>query len=136
ITWTLDHLHTTDVVVEMRFKAKQSGYFSLATPTLFATDPANVESAMLPGYFQGRDIQSDLLRAHASGQGIPDIPVVVRARTASTLSPLIQNKQGITLAVIADPQTTATDPWSGSRDSRGEWRLGLSLMNRQSQLSP
>jgi len=136
ITWTLDHLYTSDIWVEMRIKAKQSGYFSFASPTLFATSPDDLEWAMLPGYFQGHEIQPDLLRAYAYGQGIPNIPVVVRERTASTLSPLIQNKQGITLAVIADPEATATDPWAGSHDTRSEWRLGLSLMNRQAQLSP
>lgn len=135
ITWALDRVYTNDVLVEMEVKANKAGYYSFATPTLFPTEPTELDWAMLPGYFQGREIQPDLLRAYAYGQGVPALPVVVRERTASTLSPIIQNKQGITLAVIAEPGT-ATDPWSGSRDSRGEWRLGLSLMNRKGQLSP
>ncbi|MGC4232317.1 MAG: glycerophosphoryl diester phosphodiesterase [Niabella sp.] len=134
-TWTLDRLYMHDVVVEMRIKAHQAGYFSFATPTLFTTDPANLEWAMLPGYFQGRTIQPDLLRAYAYGQGIPGIPVVVRERAASTLAPLIQNKQGVTLAMIAEPGT-AMDPWAKNEDSRKEWRLGLSLMDRHARLSP
>ncbi|MGK6350122.1 glycerophosphoryl diester phosphodiesterase [Parapedobacter sp. DT-150] len=135
ITWTLDRLHTHDVVVEMRVKAKKAGYFSFATPTLFNIGHDDLEWAMLPGYFQGRRIQPDLLRAYAYGQGVPSLPVVVRERAASTLAPLIQNKRGVTLAVIPAPGI-ATDPWSASKDSRAEWRLGLSLMNRQGQLSP
>ncbi len=135
ITWTLDAVYSNDIHVEMQVKAKKAGYYSFATPTLFPTSETDMEWAILPGYFQGHALQPDLLRAYAYGQGIPELPVVVRERTASTLSPLIQNKQGVTLAVIAEPGT-ATDPWQGSRDSRGEWRLGLSLMNRKGQLSP
>ena len=135
ISWELDRLHTHDICLEMKVEAKESGYYSLTTPTLFATETADLDWAMLPGYFQGREIQSDLLRAYAYGQGIPSLPVVVRERTATTLSPFIQNKQGVTLAVIAEPGTGA-DPWSDNRDSRTEWRLGLSLMNRKGELSP
>lgn len=135
ITWALDRLYTNDILVEMRVKAKQAGYFSFVTPTLFSTGPENLEWAMLPGYFQGREIQPDLLRSYAYGQGVPSLPVVVRERTASTLAPLIQNKQGVTLAVIPEPGLAA-DPWADSADSRAEWRLGLSLMNREGQLSP
>lgn len=135
ISWSLDRLYTHDILVEMRVKAKQSGYFSFATPTLFNTSPDSLAWAILPGYFQGSSIQPDLLRAYAYGQGIPHIPVIVRERAAGTLSPLIQNKQGITLAVIPEPGTAA-DPWRDNVDTRVEWRLGLSLMNRQSQLSP
>src|SRR5690606_34986607 len=119
----------------MEVEAKQAGYYSFASPTLFSTAETDLAWAMLPGYFQGHAIQPDLLRAYAYGQGIPEFPVVVRERAASTLAPLIQNKQGVTLAVIAEPGT-ATDPWAGSQDVRGEWRLGLSLMNRKGQLSP
>jgi len=135
ITWSLDRLYTHDVLVEMRVTARKAGYFSFATPTLFNTEPGNLEWAMLPGYFQGRAIQPDLLRAYAYGQGIPHLPVVVRERTTSTLAPFIQNKQGVTLAVIPEPGTAA-DPWAASRDSRDQWRLGLSLMNRGGGLSP
>ena len=135
ITWTLDAVYSNDIHVEMQVKAKKAGYYSFATPTLFPTTDAELDWAMLPGYFQGRETQPDLLRAYAYGQGIPEQPVVVRERTASTLAPLIRNKQGVTLAVIAEPGTAA-DPWQGSRDSRGDWRLGLSLRNRDGQLSP
>ncbi|QNL51080.1 glycerophosphoryl diester phosphodiesterase [Olivibacter sp. SDN3] len=135
INWSLDRLYAQDVLVEIKVKANQAGYFSFASPTLFSTEPDELEWAMLPGYFQGREIQPDLLRAYAYGQGIPGLPVVVRERTASTLSPLIQNKQGVTLAVIPEPGVAA-HPWLYDKSSRGAWKLGLSLMNRGGQLSP
>src|SRR5690606_3707233 len=91
--------------------------------------------AILPGYFQGRKIQPDLLSSYAYGQGIPHLPVVVRERTASTLAPIIQNRDGVSVAVIPEPGTAA-DPWHSDRSSRSEWRLGLSLMNRDARLTP
>src|SRR5690606_25416239 len=135
MNWRLDRLHANDVMVEICIKAKQTGYFSIASPTIYVTSPEDLEWGMLPGYFQGREIQTDLLRAYAYGQGLPHIPVVVRERTASTLSPLIQNMQGVTLAVIPEPGVAA-DPWEQDKDSRRTWRLGLSLMNRDGELSP
>lgn len=135
INWSLDQLYTHDILVEMRIEVKKDGYYSFATPTLFTTSPADMEWAILPGYFQGHELQADLLRAYAYGQGIPAAPVVVRERTASTLSPVIQNKDGITIAVIPEPGLSS-DPWYSGADTRAEWRLGLSLMNRDAQLSP
>lgn len=135
INWSLDRLYPQDVLVEMKMKAKQAGYFSFASPTLFHTAPEELQWGMLPGYFQGSAIQPDLLLAYAYGQGIPKLPVVVRERTASTLSPFIQNKQGVTLAVIPEPGTAA-HPWRYDKSSRSDWKLGLSLMNREGQLSP
>lgn len=51
-----------------------------------------------------------LVQAYGYGQGIPDIPVVARERTASTLSSLITDRKGVTIAVTAEPGT-GRDPW-------------------------
>src|SRR5690606_30915077 len=77
----------------------------------------------------------DLVLSFAYGQGIPNRPVVVRERTATTLSPLIQTKNGVTLAVIPSPGT-GRDPWVDSISTHWDWKLGLSLMTRDRHLTP
>ena len=133
--WTVDPQYSGDLVVQMTVEAKQDGYFSLATPSL-AVAPGNIFSwATLPGYFQGRAIAEDLVKAYGYGQGIPGKPVVVRERAASTLSPLVTGRDGITTAVIPDPGT-GRNPWNGSKNTQAEWLLGLSLMNRKGAVTP
>ncbi len=91
---------------------------------------------IVPGHFQGNSIQKDFVKAYGYGQGIPDKPVITHDRTASTLSPLISNRSGITMAVIPAPGTSR-DPWTNNNKRPipiGNW--GLSLMNRRAQLTP
>ncbi|SEM03447.1 Beta-L-arabinofuranosidase, GH127 [bacterium A37T11] len=134
-TWQLDPAFAGDVLVEVQMKAKVAGYYSIASPSVYAIPRANLEWAMLPGYFQGKSLNPDLMLSYGYGEGIPDRPVVVRERTASTLAPLIQNKDRVTLAVIPAPGT-GRDPWAADKSTQSEWDLGLSLMNRKGQLTP
>src|SRR5690606_8884554 len=91
--------------------------------------------AILPGYFQGKKLEPNLMLAYGYGQGIPAKPVIVRERVASTLAPLVQQLNGLSLAVIPAPGT-GRDPWESDTITQRKWRLGLSLMNRTGQLSP
>lgn len=134
-TWKLDPDYPTDIQVTMRLIPKKKGYFSLATPTLAFVAPNQMSWASVPGYFQGNFIQHNFALAYAYGHGIPDRPVVYRERCATTLSPLISTKNGITLSVIPNPGL-ARDPWANDKVSQTDWHLGLSHMNRKSQLSP
>ncbi|MCF2518106.1 glycerophosphoryl diester phosphodiesterase [Dyadobacter sp. CY351] len=134
-TWKLDPDYPTDIQVTMRLIPKKKGYFSLATPTLASITPNQMSWASVPGYFQGNFIQRNFALAYAYGHGIPDRPVVYRERCATTLSPLISTKNGITLSVIPNPGL-ARDPWANDKVSQTDWHLGLSHMNRKSQLSP
>lgn len=133
--WTTDPRYPSDIRVKMVIKARKPGYFSLASPSLLTAKPTDLSWGMIPGVFQGNSVEHDFVKAYAYGQGIPDRPVVVRERTTSTLCPLISLKNGITLSVIPDPGT-ARDPWENNRSTQGDWKLGLSLMNRKSQLTP
>lgn len=133
--WRLDPAHPGDVVITQTLVAKKSGYFSLATPTIAPVAETELLWATIPGYFQGRAVQKDFVRAYAYGHGVPARPVVYRERCASTLSPIITTKRGLTLSVIADP-TLSRDPWAADRITHEDWRLGLSHRNRQGQLSP
>ncbi|WP_017259945.1 glycoside hydrolase family protein [Pedobacter arcticus] len=134
-TWQIDPKYPTDVLVKLTLIAKKDGYFSMASPSLAKISKEQLSWGLLPGYFQGDKIEKNFVKAYAYGQGIPHKPVVVRERAASTLSPLISLKNGITMAVIPDP-SVGRNPWTNDKNTHNEWDLGLSLMNRQSQLMP
>ncbi len=132
--WSLDPACAGDIRVTLELVAKRDGWFSLASPTLSALPPGELTWGMVPGYFQGGTVEHDFVRAYGYGHGLPDRPVVVRERAASTLAPLLTNRAGVTLAVVPEPGTAA-DPWEQDRDTRQKWRLGLSHMNRSGELS-
>ncbi|HEX6428345.1 MAG TPA: glycerophosphoryl diester phosphodiesterase [Niastella sp.] len=133
--WQMDEQFATDILVHITLTAKQDGYYSLASPSLAIVANSDLSWGMVPGHFQGNSISADLIRAYGYGQGIPDKPVVTHERTASTLSPLISTRNGITLAVIPAPGT-GRDPWTKNNKTHTDWQLGLSLMNRRGQLTP
>lgn len=133
--WKLDSKYKGDILVTMELTALQPGYFSLATPSIATVDEKQLAWGMIPGHFQGDAIQPNLALGYAYGQGIPNRPVIVRERSATTLSPLITSKSGITLAVIPDPGI-GRDPWADSVKTHDEWKLGLSVMTRDHKLSP
>ena len=134
-TWKMDPQFAADIVVEMTLMAKQDGYFSMASPSLAIVDPKQLDWAMVPGHFQGKYIEKNFTKAFGYGQGIPALPVVTHERTASTLCPLVTNKKGITMAVIPAPGTSR-DPWEYDHSTQNTWQLGLSVMNREAQLTP
>lgn len=134
-TWKLDPKYPTDIQVTMRLIPKKKGYFSLATPTLASVNANQMSWASVPGYFQGNFIQKNFALAYAYGHGIPDRPVVYRERCATTLSPLVSTKNGITFSVIPNPGL-ARDPWANDKITQTDWQLGLSHMNRKAELSP
>ncbi|MBO9634802.1 MAG: glycerophosphoryl diester phosphodiesterase [Chitinophagaceae bacterium] len=134
-TWQLDDRFSNDVLVTISLTAKKDGYYSLSSPTLVVIDEQDLRWGMVPGHFQGNAIEKDLVKAYGYGQGIPALPVVTRERTASTLSPLLTGKNGITISVIPAPGMSR-DPWEKDHSTQNTWQLGLSLMNRQAQLTP
>jgi len=133
--YRLDPAHAGDVRVVMTLTAKAPGFFSLATPSLATVNPDALAWSIVPGYFQGAAIEPNLLLSYGYGQGLPNRPVVVRERTASTLTSITSVKTGASLAVTAEPGTAA-EPWGDDRDTRQLWKLGLSHMNRAGELSP
>ena len=133
--WRMDPQYEGDILVTITLTAKQDGYYSIASPSLAIVDQTALAWGMVPGHFQGNAIEENFVKAFAYGQGIPDKPVVSRERSASTLAPLISTKQGITMAVIPEPGL-GRDPWENKNITHNTWQLGLSLMNRQAQLTP
>ncbi|MDO1449391.1 glycerophosphoryl diester phosphodiesterase [Rhodocytophaga aerolata] len=134
-SWALHPMYKNDILVEINLTAKQAGYFSLASPTLATISEKDLTWGIIPGHFQGKALQNDLVLSYAYGQGIPRKPIVVRERTASTLAPLISQKNGFTLALIPEPGT-GRDPWEKDKNTHNDWQLGLSLMNRKAELTP
>lgn len=134
-TWRLEPSVPGDLEVTMTLTAERDGWFSIATPTLSELTPAELKWAVVPGYFQGAELNPNLPLALGYGHGLPDRPVLARERGASTLASIMTNRAGVTLAVVAEPGTAA-DPWPKDKAMRDPWRLGLSHMNRQSRLAP
>lgn len=134
-SWEFDTQHPNDIKVTIKLKAKQSGYFSIASPELALFDKNNFKWATVPGVFQGNQLNTNFINAYAYGQGVPEVPVMVRERTTSTLSPLVQNSQNITLAVIPEPGT-GRDPWAFDTKTQGTWNIGLSVLNRKGNMMP
>ncbi|HEY1164197.1 MAG TPA: hypothetical protein VGE90_03500 [Chitinophaga sp.] len=133
--WQLDPAYPQDITVTLTLKAKKAGYYALATPSLAVLPERELDWGMIPGYFQGKKLATDLVNSYAYGQGIPNRPIIVRERTASTLCPLLRSRSGLTLAVIPDPGT-GRDPWEQDHNTHSDWQLGLSLMNRKGGLTP
>jgi len=133
--WSLDPEHVHDIRVRMTLRAKESGYYSLSTPSLAIAEQRQFQWAVIPGLFQGASLNPDFVRAYAYGHGIPDRPVIVRERTTSTLASLLTTQSGITLATVAEPGT-ARDPWLKDVKTHAVWQLGLSLMNRNNEVTP
>lgn len=133
--WHLDPEHKHDIRVKMTLRAKETGYYALSTPSLAIADQQQFQWAVIPGLFQGAELNPDFVRAYAYGHGIPDRPVIVRERTASTLASLLTMQSGVTLATVAEPGT-GRDPWLNDVKTHADWKLGLSLMNRNNELTP
>jgi len=133
--WRADPAFAGDVRVTLVLTARKAGYFSIATPTLTVIPRADLAWAMVPGIFAGAAFEPDLVRSYGYGQGLPELPVLARERSASTLASLATLGDGVTVAVVAEPGT-ATDPWASDHNTRPEWRLGLSHLNRRGDAAP
>lgn len=124
-----------DVCVTMCLRAARDGWYSIATPTLRTALPENVDFALIPGMLHGHELSDDFAHAYAYGWGIPRIPVLFRERATSTLASILSTKDGLTLSVTAEPGTAA-ELWETDKHNPAIWRLGLSAMSRDGELSP
>lgn len=132
-TWRL--CGGSDVCVTLSLRADKNGWYSIATPSLTALRPQDVDFALIPGVLHGHELNNDFSRAYAYGWGIPVLPVLFRERSTSTLTSMVTSKNGLTVAVTAEPGTAA-EPWGVDKRDTGVWRLGLSAMNRRGEITP
>ncbi len=128
-------LSGSDISVTMAVKAARDGWYSIATPSVTSVGRDEVDFALIPGVLHGHEVSDDFSRAYAYGWGIPALPVLFRERSVSTLTSMITDEDGLTVAVTAEPGTAA-EPWGTDKRNTGVWRLGLSAMNRDGELSP
>jgi len=133
--WKLDDKYNGDVLVTQTMKCKKNGYYSLASPSVVTVDEKDMAWATMPGYFQGKEIQKNMILSYAYGQGVPEFPVLYRERCASSFCPIITTKENISLATIPAPGL-GRDPWANDKNTHQNWFLALSHKNRKSQLSP
>ncbi|HEU4554594.1 MAG TPA: glycerophosphoryl diester phosphodiesterase [Chitinophaga sp.] len=134
-TWQLDGQYDGDVIVHMQMQCKKDGYYSLSSPSAVTVNAQDMAWAVMPGYFQGKEMQKNMVLGYAYGQGVPEMPVLYRERCASSFCPIITTKENISFAVIPDPGL-GRDPWENDHNTHQNWRLALSHKNRRSQLSP
>jgi hypothetical protein len=135
VLWKIDPDYPTDIQVEFRLTANIDGFFSIASPTIAVVKPANLAWGMVPGNWYGREVQPDLELSTRYSMGLPAVPVLAKERTTMTLCPLITTKDGVTMAVIPDPDT-AGDPWESDSYSRLINKVAMSTMDRHNNLTP
>jgi hypothetical protein len=124
-----------ELIITSTLTAKKEGYYSMTTPSIMELNEAMIQWATVPGYFQGAAVAKELALAYGYGQGIPGKPVVLREQNAATLTSIISSKSGYTIAASAAPGY-AREAWTGDKNTHGEWKLGLGVMNPKGAFSP
>lgn len=124
-----------DVAVTLVFTAARDGWYSVASPVLATVTESAMKWACVPGYFQGDAVNPDFVDAYVYGQGIPPRPVVVPATTATTLSPVVERRDGLTLETIAEPGQVHR-PWIDGAAQIERTDLGFSVQTRGGALAP
>lgn len=131
--WRVDSVG--DICVTVSLRAKRAGWYSIASPSILTVDTRDVDCAVIPGALNGHEINSLFGHSYAYKWGIPAEPVVFRERSVTTLASILSSKSGWALSVTAEPGIAAT-PWAHGKCDLSRWRLGLSAMNRNRELTP
>ncbi|BCJ34535.1 hypothetical protein Athai_20380 [Actinocatenispora thailandica] len=128
-------LHGAEVLVELAFTAATDGWYSIATPTLATFDAGELTRGLVPGYWTGTAPQADPTAASRYGLGIPTMPMVARERSAPTPLSLLTGRDGLTVAMIAEPGT-GRDPWPAGASAQTTWQLGLASTDAAGDFAP
>lgn len=134
-SWQIADRNYNVVKIKMTLKAKEAGYYSMVSPSVIRAESNNLLWGLIPGYFQGSKVENAFINPYFYGQGIPLLPIVVRERTATTLTSIATLKNGITVAAVAAPGYGRV-PWVDSGRRQTDWKLGLSLVDRERRISP
>ncbi len=135
-TWEFDERHPADVCIRQQLVVHKEGYYSLASVTPATLNMAQLGWGVVPGYYQGNFMNPDFVRSYAYAQGLPEFPVLCRESTITTPVSILMDKDSCTLAVTIEPgqESNRYPENEGMHDK--EWRIALSHMNRNSQLTP
>ncbi len=131
-TWRVDK--NNDVIVEQELTAQKNGYWSIASPTITSVDKENFQWSTIPGYTRSNFFNTDFIQAYAYSIGLPKTPVVYRERSASTLTSIITDSDGTSIAATAFPGQ-GRNPWEENKMNH-DWELGLSHLNRFGEFCP
>lgn len=124
-----------DVILDQSLTARKNGWYSIQSPTLAEFERDAFQWALLPGYYHSNFFNPDFHSALNYGIGIPDRPAVLFEGTCTTLTGVVQDSQGLTLAVSALPGQSR-DPWIYDKNTNGDWYVGVSLVGRDGVFTP
>ncbi len=133
--WSLSKEDPSDINVKITFTAAKDGYYSLPTPTLATIEEDQLGWGVVPGWYQGNSINPVFHLAYEYAQGLPQYPTICRESTITTMSSLMENKDGVTLAVTPAPGQDR-NAFEKDHSTHTDWKIGLSHMNKDSKLTP
>ncbi|UYI75233.1 MAG: glycerophosphoryl diester phosphodiesterase [Bacteroides xylanisolvens] len=136
VKWELDQQYPTDILLDISFMVEKEGYYSIPTPTLGAIDRDNLAWGLVPGFYQGNQIQESFPLSYAYAQGLPEYPVLCRESTITTMASLMSCKNGLTLAVIPEPGQDRNPYKKDIVTHFTHWNIALSHMDRKKRLTP
>ncbi len=133
--WELDAKCPKGVKATLNFEAAKDGWYSLPTPTMASISEGELAWGIVPGWYQGATINKTFHLAYAYGQGLPNRPVICNENTITTMSSIIENRNGMTLAVIPTPGQDRV-AYTDKNNQDKLWKVGLSHMNKKGDLTP
>ncbi len=134
--WKLNDACDTDVDVTISFTANKDGFYSLPTPTIATIEEKDLRWGVVPGWYQGNEINKKFHLAYEYAQGLPYEPTICRESTITTMSSLMENKDGVTLAITPTPGQDRNAYEKNESTHLKLWRIGLSHMNKHYKLTP
>lgn len=136
VTWKFDEKYQSDIILNISLSATKDGYYSLPTPTISTLKEKDLVWALVPGFYQGNQIQHSLPLSYAYAQGLPNYPVLCRESTITTMASIMSNQFGLTLGVIPEPGQDR-NPYQKDEVTHVKlWNIALSHMNHDSELTP
>ncbi len=134
-TWRLSEKFSSDIDVELSFTASKAGFYSLPTPTLASIEEKDLKWGIVPGWYQGSFINKKLVLSYGYAQGLPYEPTICRENTITTMSAIMENKAGVSLAITPTPGQDR-NAYTDNQDTHKMWKVGLSHMNKHYKLTP
>lgn len=134
--WWADLRNPGDICVKQRFTASRSGYYSLSSPSMAVLAEEDLAWGQIPGFFQGDRIEPDFHLSYMYAQGLPHLPVICNENTITTMTSLMSDKSGATLAVTPEPGYDRKPYQSAGHTHARIWKTGLSHMTCRGELSP
>lgn len=134
--WEFDDKYHSDINVEISLTVNQEGYYSLPTPTISTLVEDDLGWGIVPGFYQGNQLQESFPLSYVYAQGLPKYPVLCRESTITTMASIMSNKAGMTMAIIPEPGQDRNPYEKDEVTHVKSWNIALSHMNRELQLTP